>query len=193
MNDREFFNSVAAKWDEMCKHDANKINKILELSEIEQGAKILDIATGTGVLVKYLLDKSPKVIKAIDISENMIEAAKEKYNDSRVEFIVNDVLKYNENGFDYVFIYSAYPHFKDKQKLFHHLFSLMNENGKIVIAHSDSKEKINAIHSKNESVKDDKLPPVKATAELMGKYFEVDIMIDNDEMYYISGLKKDLN
>ncbi|WBW96809.1 class I SAM-dependent methyltransferase [Oceanirhabdus sp. W0125-5] len=190
MNDRDFFNSVAAKWDEMCTHDENKIKEILELSEIHIGAKILDIATGTGVLVKYLLNKSPKIIKAVDISENMIEVAKEKYDDTRVEFIVSDVMEYNENEFDYVFIYSAYPHFKDKQKLFDHIFNLMNENGKLVIAHSDSKEKINAIHSNTESVKEHKLAPVKETAELMSNYFKVDIMVDNNEMYYISGIKK---
>ena len=43
----------------MCHHDDKKIRKILQLSDIEKGSKILDIGTGTGILISYLLEKSP--------------------------------------------------------------------------------------------------------------------------------------
>ena len=33
MNNREFFNSLAYKWDEMCHHDDKKIRKILYFCE----------------------------------------------------------------------------------------------------------------------------------------------------------------
>ncbi|RKD22182.1 demethylmenaquinone methyltransferase / 2-methoxy-6-polyprenyl-1,4-benzoquinol methylase [Caminicella sporogenes DSM 14501] len=191
MNNREFFNKVAFKWDEMCIHDDKKIKKIIELSNIRENSKILDVGTGTGVLIKYLIEKNPLKVVAVDIAEKMIEVAKSKYEDKRIQFIVSDIMDYKENkDFEYIFIYSAYPHFKDKNKLFRHLYDLISVGGKIIIAHSESKEKINEIHSKNENVKDDKLPPVDVTAGIMSKYFKVEIAIDNDEMYYISGVKK---
>jgi len=189
MNNRDFFNKLAFKWDETSKHDVKKLEKIMELSDIKEEAKILDVGTGTGILISYLLEKSPSSITAVDISENMILMAKKKYKDCRVKFVTKDILEYNETGFDYIFLYSAYPHFNDKHKLFSHILTLANNGGKIIIAHSMSKEKINEIHRKNHAIQNDSLPPVETTAKIMSNYFEVDKMVDNDEMYFISGIK----
>ena len=72
MNDRVYFNSVANKWDSMHSFDEEKIKAILDISNIKEGAKILDVATGTGILIKYLLDNKPKKIIAVDMAEKMI-------------------------------------------------------------------------------------------------------------------------
>lgn len=189
MNNREFFNKLAHRWDEITNHDDGRIKTIMELSSVEKGSKILDIGTGTGILISYFLQTLPSSITAIDISENMISMAKKKYDDKRVKFVVQDIMEYKDSGFDYIFLYSAYPHFSDKHKLFTHLLTLVNKAGKIVIAHSMSKEKINEIHKKNNDTRRDSLPPVEATAQIMSNYFTVDKMIDNDDMYYISGIK----
>ena len=190
MNNREFFNKLAPKWDETTSHDSKKIEKIIQLSSIEKGAKILDIGSGTGILLSYFLETLPLSITAVDISDNMILRAKQKYRDDRITFIRGDIIEYTkEKDFNYLFLYSAYPHFKDKDKLFSHLLSLASYGGKIVIAHSMGREEINKIHEKNCDVKDHSLPPVEVTAEIMSKYFKVDKMIDNREMYYISGIK----
>ncbi len=190
MDTREFFNSVAFKWDEMCKHDTSKLRKIVEMSCLRKDSKILDIGTGTGILISFLLQTCPASITAVDISENMIKVAREKYNNPKVEFIAEDIMKFNRTGYDYVFIYSAYPHFKDKDGLIKHISKLTNVNGKIVIAHSEGRDTINSMHQKSEFVSSDILPPIKATSFILSKYFKVDKMIDNSEMYYISGIKK---
>lgn len=190
MDSKEFFNSVASKWDQMCNHDDIKLRKIMELSSIKNNAKILDVGTGTGILISYLLEKRPSKVIGLDISENMIGVAKEKYNDDRVEFVIKDIMDFNDKGFDYIFIYSAYPHFKNKEVLFNHLSDILNVGGKIIIAHSESKEKINHTHSKNHVVKDDILLSAEVTVQMMSKYFHVDLAIDNEEMYYISAIKE---
>lgn len=190
MNDKEFFNQVAFKWDDMCHHDENKINHIIDISDVKKESKILDVGTGTGVLIKYLMKTNPKEIYGVDLSENMIQVAKSKYKDDRVKFYAEDVVEFNEEkDFDYIFIYSAYPHFKDKEKLFSHLRKLMKENGKIIICHSQSKEDINRVHASKEAVKEHILPKAEITCEIMKNYFKINKCIDNDEMYYISAVK----
>lgn len=189
MDNREFFNKLAYKWDEMCHHDDEKIRKILEISEIKEGAKILDIGTGTGILISYLLEKSPAKLVGVDISENMIEIAREKYKDKNVKFVVSDIMGFNEDKYDYIFIYSAYPHFKDKENLFEHLSKLLNENGKVIIAHSQSRDEINHIHSKSDVVKEDVLLPVEDNIEIINKYLSTKKTIDSFEMYYIEAIK----
>lgn len=190
MNTKDFFNKVAFNWDNICNHNEIKINKIIGLSDIKPSTKILDVGTGTGILIKYLLEKSPSSITAIDVSENMIEIARNKYNNTNVNFKVCDIMDFNESGFDYIFLYSVYPHFLNKDELFNHIIKLLNPNGKIVIAHSESKEKINEIHCKNEYVKNDTLVPADVTGKLMSKYLKLDKVIDTDEMYYVSGIKE---
>lgn len=189
MNTREYFNEVAYKWDRMCSHDGEKIKKIIELSSVKENSKILDVGTGTGILISYLLKTLPREIIGIDISENMIEVAKGKYNDSRVKFIAKDIMEYYVQGYDYIFLYSAYPHFDDKDLLLRHLSNLTAEGGKLIIAHSQSREKINEVHKNCSSVCNDVLQPAELTAGLMSKYYKVDRIIDNDEMYYVSGIK----
>lgn len=190
MDNREFFNGVASKWDEMCKHDDNKLKKIIKLSSIKEGSKILDVGTGTGILISYLLNTFPQKIIAVDISENMIAIAKNKYKDNKVQFIATDIMTYHEHEYDYIFLYSVYPHFKDKEALLYHLSTLMNIGGKLIIAHSESKEKINEVHKSSEHVSNDMLPSGEKTANIMSKYLKVNTVIDNDEIYYVSGVKE---
>lgn len=190
MNDRVYFNSVAHRWDSMHSFDEEKIKAILDISNIKEGSKILDVATGTGVIIKYLLEKMPRKIIAVDMAEKMIEVAKKKYSNEEVEFKVMDVMDYTEDGFDYIFVYSAYPHFKDKNRLINHLSNMLNKGGKLVIAHSSSREEVNRIHQSKEEFKKAVLLPAKDTAAMIEKYLEVEKYIDNSEMYYISAVRR---
>lgn len=189
MNNREFFNSLAYKWDEMCYHDDKKIRKILELSGVEKGSKILDIGTGTGILISYLLEKSPAKLVGVDISENMIEVARKKYKNEDVKFVVSDIMNFNEDKYDYIFIYSAYPHFKNKENLFEHLYKLLNENGKVIIAHSQSRDEINHVHSKSDEVKEDILLSIEDNCKIINKYLKIQKTVDNFGIYYIEAIK----
>ena len=190
MNDRVYFNSVANKWDSTHSFDEEKIKEILDISNIKEKAKILDVATGTGVLIKYLLERMPRKIIAVDVAEKMIEVAKKKYNNKEVEFKAIDVMDYTEDGFDYIFIYSAYPHFKDKNRLINHLSSMLDKGGKLIIAHSSSREEINRIHQGKKEFKNAILPPAEDNVKIIEKYLDVDKYIDNSEMYYISAIRR---
>ena len=190
MDSREFFNSLAYKWDDMCHHDDKKIRDILELADIKKDSKILDIGTGTGILISYLLEKSPSKLVGVDMAENMIEVAKEKYKGKNVEFVVSDIMEFNDHGYDYIVIYSAYPHFKDKEKLFEHLSKLLNKDGKVIIAHSQSRDEINHVHSTSDAVKEDVLLPVDENCKIINKYLESNKTVDNEEIYYIEAIKR---
>ena len=72
---------------------------------------------------------------------------------NKISFVIVDLLAFKDDGYDYAILYSVYPYFEDKRILFKHILSLLNKSGKIIMAHYESKEKINNIHSHNESVK----------------------------------------
>lgn len=52
--DKDYFNSVAFEWDEISEHKAEKINYILEKIKLNTGQSVLDIGSGTGVMLPYI-------------------------------------------------------------------------------------------------------------------------------------------
>ncbi|MGU9539460.1 class I SAM-dependent DNA methyltransferase [Clostridium tepidum] len=189
MDDREFFNNLAEKWDSMCFHPKEKIEYILSKVNLKEGDRILDIGSGTGVLIPYLENKisNSGYIVAIDIAENMLKVSKEKNKYSNLDFIVGDFLEYeSKKTFNCITAYSCYPHFKDKDKLAHICYELLEDGGKLVIAHSESKEKINSRHKDvDHKIKSHILPNIKYTAELMEKHNFKTIYVEDNEEYYI--------
>ncbi|NFA61713.1 class I SAM-dependent methyltransferase [Clostridium sporogenes] len=194
MDDREFFNNLAEKWDSMCFHPKEKIEYILSKVDLKEGDRILDIGSGTGVLIPYLENKISNSgnIAALDIAENMLKVSKEKNKYSNLEFIVGDFLEYeSKKTFNCITAYSCYPHFKDKDRLADRAYDLLKEDGKLVIAHSESKEKINSRHKDvDHKIKSHILPNIKYTAELMEKHnFKTIYVEDNEEFYIYIGEK----
>lgn len=110
-----FFNSLASTWDETCKHDIDKVEKILDLTGIKIGNHILDVGTGTGVLIPSLYKRVGKsgYIRAVDIAENMVKMAERKNNYENVSFECGDVLEMNhdKNTYDQIICYSIFPFF----------------------------------------------------------------------------------
>ncbi|MCT4632381.1 MAG: class I SAM-dependent methyltransferase [Firmicutes bacterium] len=199
INQIEFFNSMAESWDEFCNHDTDKIKDILGLLNIKNGSKILDIGTGTGVLLPYLVDLSGSSgeITAIDISSKMIEVAKRKYHYNNVNFICEDIMKANLHSeyFDYIICYSVFPHFDDQESLVKVVSKYLNEGGKLIICHSQSRDAINNLHKKvSEAVSDDNLP----TIDVISDYYkaaglDTSITIDSEEMYVVVATKSEYN
>jgi len=78
-------------------------------------SSILDIGCGTGNYTKLLKSKFPQAkIKAVDISARMIEVAKEKLGERRVEFLVADAESLNlEEEFDLISSNASFQWFQD--------------------------------------------------------------------------------
>jgi demethylmenaquinone methyltransferase/2-methoxy-6-polyprenyl-1,4-benzoquinol methylase len=188
---QEFFNKLAEKWDESPRHDLIKIEVMLELLGIKQGDKVLDVGTGTGVLVPLLSRFTGEAdITAIDFAENMITAAKKKFPGSAVTFISGDVLEYpfEIESFDFVVCYSVFPHLDNHAKALRRLAVLLKPGGVIAIMHSAGREAINMGHGHVQLLKQDMLPPydiIRAYMRTCG--LQEEVMIDNKRMYMVCG------
>jgi demethylmenaquinone methyltransferase/2-methoxy-6-polyprenyl-1,4-benzoquinol methylase len=56
---KEFFDSHADVWDEINHHDAAKIGYIADLLQLAGNESVLDVGTGTGVMLPYYLERLP--------------------------------------------------------------------------------------------------------------------------------------
>lgn len=187
----EFFDSLAGIWDDEMIKSQWKIDKILDISEVSQGKRILDVACGTGVLIPDYIDRKVKKCVGIDISENMIKIAKSKFgNCVNTQFLCADAeCEKFEDKFDCIIIYNAFPHFVNPDKLFENLAECLDSGGRITIAHGMSRDALIRHHSGRAENVSTILPQAECLAEMMNRYFEPDTIISDDEIYIVSGRK----
>lgn len=195
MDHKEFFNSMAENWDNICQHDEKKINEILDLISIKQGSRVIDVGTGTGVMLPFLSSRigSTGEIVAVDAAEKMINIAKSKYADSEIKFIVGDIftLELPLEQFDLIMCYSVFPHFEYKTTAPERLGKFLKQGGKIAICHSQSRDQINAHHKKcSTEVSRDYLPEAETIKDYFhASGFKTIVEIDDDRMFVVVGEK----
>ena len=188
-----FFDRCAPTWDaEMVKSD-EIIGKILDNAEVEAGMEILDVACGTGILFPYYLQRGVDSVTGIDISPEMAKIASGKYaNEPKIQVICGDVEEMVfDRKFDRIVVYNAFPHFPKPKRLIKILASLLKEDGRLTIAHGQSREAIDNHHSGSASKVSNGLMTADSLKKLFDPHFDVEIMISNRRMYQVSGVKRD--
>lgn len=146
-----YFDEMAAIWDDAVLHSKVRIREIIKLSGMKQGDKILDIGSGTGILVDYIREfNKDGVIVEVDVSQKMLNMARAKnYNDTNIRYMNLDIEKdIIEETFDLIFLYNSFAYLKNKistlEKLAH---KNLNKYGCIVIFHNNGEQQINTSHA----------------------------------------------
>ena len=192
---KKFFNEKAEIWDEITVHNLEKVQYITEMLGIHGDDRILDVGTGTGIMIpfyeRYLVKGS---VVAIDYSEKMIEVARSKYPEKehpKISYLVSDVydLKY-DSDFDIVVCYSCFPHLVDQTLALKILSKALKKGGRLVVAHSDSAKTINGVHMNSGEVRNDCLPSMELLKQMM-KESGLEVTFErNDENYFICIARK---
>ena len=191
----DFFNSMAEKWDERCYHDPVKIDRMLDMLNIQKGAACLDVGTGTGVMIPFLHKRAGDggKIVAVDMADQMLKVAQRKNTYPNVDFVLGDVLEGDLPGgfFDAVICYCVFPHFAEKQAALRILQGYLKKGGMLLIGHSQSRGQINHMHkSAPEAVADAFLPEMDIIRSYMtGMGMEIVAWADNSDMFAVAARK----
>ena len=190
----EFFDRCAPTWDAgMIKSDTI-IGRILDNAEVGAGMDVLDVACGTGVMFDYYLQRDVRSVLGIDISPEMAKIAGEKYaNEPRVQVVCGDVEEFAfDRRFDRIVVYNAFPHFPYPKRLIKTLAGLLKEDGRLTVAHGMSREAIDGHHKGAASKVSNGLMSAENLKRIFDAHFEVEVVISNDHMYQVSGVKRDV-
>lgn len=171
MHRRQFFDDAAVEW------DASEVEGVrIHLREIvtglgiEPGSTLLDVGTGTGVLVPLLLEATGETgqIVALDFSGEMLMHAKAKGQPAF--YIQGDAqrLPFPAETFDWVICNAVFPHLPEKRRALDEASRVLRGGGWLVICHTASRQIINEFHcSIGGAVTHDTIPDEKAMRQLL--------------------------
>ena len=148
---RIYFNEKALVWDQMMAHKPHeKLKQIFGALKFKLGSTVLDVGTGTGVmlpLLREIVGPSGK-ITAFDLAEEMLAMARTKNGEENIDYIQGDISAspFKNNTFDAVICNSCFPHFPDKQGSVHEMARILKPDGQVIVCHLSSREELNAMH-----------------------------------------------
>lgn len=191
MDERNFFDKLAPTWDaNEVLSTPERVRHVLSLTGIKKDDRVLDLGTGTGVLLPYIAeivgDKGH--ITAVDYSEGMLSRAITKFSDivPAPEFIKCDFENETLPGtYDHIMLYCVYPHLHtpaDTLKWFRAVN--LAEGGTMTIAFPSDERFINSIHREKHS-HSDSLPPAPVLAKYLRDCGLDAVVAEASENYYV--------
>jgi len=193
MSRKTYFNEQANTWDERF-HTPNLssfLEKLVTQFGLEPGQNILDVGTGTGVLIPYLIREVGPAgsVTAIDYSENMIQICKTKHSHLKnvsVELGNIEEDAFPTESFDAVICFGLFPHLENKEKALQNINHTLKPSGKLVIAHALSSEELTAHHNNASSaVVHDVLPEEAEMTQLLEQTGFTGISIKDEPGCYL--------
>lgn len=192
---RDYFNERAAVWDEtVAEKDTSKLERMAQRLDIKAGTAVLDVGTGTGVFLPFLLSRvgNRGCIVALDFAEEMLKIARAKNFGDRVSYLCADVtdIPREDEVFDVVVCYSSFPHFQDKPRALAEINRVSKSGGRLFICHTSSRAEINQIHRRIPVVQDDIIPDEDEVRRLLSMTGFTDIEIEDNRESYLASARK---
>jgi ubiquinone/menaquinone biosynthesis C-methylase UbiE len=148
---QEYFDQLAPIWDkELTRERVQCLGKIVKELGIKPGYCVLDIGSGTGVLLPFLIAEvgDEGKIVALDLSAEMLAQAQAKNFPPMVGLAQADVnaIPLADDSVDLAICNSAFPHFSDKVRALKEIARVLRNNGRLAICHTMSREMLNRLH-----------------------------------------------
>ncbi|MDH4067458.1 MAG: methyltransferase domain-containing protein [Dehalococcoidia bacterium] len=189
---QEYFDQLAPTWDkELTPERLKRLANIVKELGIRPGYYVLDIGSGTGALLPFLIAEvgDEGKIVALDFSAEMLVQAQVKAFPPIVGFAQADVLALPlaDDSVDLAICNSAFPHFGDKVKALQEIARVLNDNGRLAICHTMSREMLNQLHkSIGGLIANDLLPDESQLREMIKQAsLKITRFEDNPERYLV--------
>jgi ubiquinone/menaquinone biosynthesis C-methylase UbiE len=192
---RAYFNEKADTWDEtVAESDTTKLERMARRLNIKPGSTVLDVGTGTGVFIPFLLSEIDRTgqLVALDLAEEMLRKAQAKGFKGNIYYLNADVTNIPLSGgiFDVVVCYSSFPHFQDKPGALAEIRRVTKGGGELLICHTSSRDKINQIHRQIPAVVNDIIPDQDEMQMMLSAAGFTDIGIDDGSQSYLARARK---
>lgn len=167
---QRFFDDLACEWDQINgSGKKDKIEEILHTKIPPLSGPVLDVGSGTGILVPLLSRLIEHHIFELDVARKMLKTARYKLqNMNHHSFVHADAhqVPFADRTFGTVFCFCVYPHFYNPGQATREIHRVLKSGGRMIVLHLMNHQELNAMHaSKNEVVAGDVLPQAGKLAE----------------------------
>lgn len=133
---RSAYNKIAFEYDTSREGQYTRfhINELSNMIDLHEGAIVLDVACGNGTLLRELSKKAKIQANGIDVSENMIHAAKMRYPNMNFEVKPCYPIEWSNESIDIITICCAFHHFDNPQGFVNECKRVLKKNGEVYIA-----------------------------------------------------------
>lgn len=163
-----------------------RLEKIVRSASISVSDVVLDIGTGTGILIPLILRYEPARVYANDLSQEMLVSVKGRH--PAVRTLHGDIrdLDLPDSSVDVVFINACYSNIADKHRSFKNIRRITRAGCRVVISHPMGSSFIDFLQEKVPFPLDD-FPEDEVTAgSLFGPYgFKVANLVKEDSLYIL--------
>lgn len=195
MSKQRFFGRLAASWDEEERPDVfERLVRVIALSQLQEGQRVLDVGTGTGVLIPYIMEAVGKkgVVVAIDISREMLRRARQKDFSSAVCLVLGDMHRagVRDGVFDRVLCNAVFPHFEDKERALREAWRVLRPGGMLVISHPIGREAVNRLHAQHPIVAEDRVPTAEKMHQMLTHMGWAEVQVIDEPEFYLARARK---
>ena len=133
---QKMYNKMAWKYDTSPEGNYTKPHKeeIIKKAVLKDGDNILDVACGNGYLLGELSKRARVNAFGVDISENMIAAARERYPACTFTVSPCTPLGFENESMDVITVSCAFHHFETPQAFADECMRVLKKNGIVFIA-----------------------------------------------------------
>jgi SAM-dependent methyltransferase len=108
---------------------------IVRACRLQPGERMLDVGTGTGILIPYILQYRPSEIHACDLSENMLRRVRRKFPQVIAHHCDVRTLLLPDDSLDAAVINACFSNIVDKARSLDNLYRLLCRKGRLIISH----------------------------------------------------------
>ncbi len=153
------FDSLASAWDQRAPVRAGFLENVIQAAHLSHGDSVVDAGAGTGILLPHLARAvgAGGRILAVDPSKAMLERARlrakscsgngaDGFPDITFYCGCAECLPARDGAFAAIVFLRSYPHLVDRRRALLEAHRILGRGGRLVIAHPEPPDKVNAVH-----------------------------------------------
>lgn len=162
-----------------------RLDIIVATAVIERNNVVLDVGSGTGILIPFIQSYKPGEIYACDLSQTMLDHLQNQY--PAVKIFTGDVrdMPLPDGTIDVVFVNACYPNIADKKGSISNIVRIMKKGGRMVISHPMGKSFINTLRKRSPFPLDDFPDKFDAKRQFRTFGLTVETFVDEPELYIL--------
>lgn len=188
---RRYFDSVADVFAATPPPDVlERLARVVTLARLRAGERVLDVGSGTGVLLPYILKEEPSRVVACDLSPEMLAVLKKRFPE--VETVLSDISRLDlpTGSFECAFLNAVFPNLPDKPAALTNLGRLLAPGARMVISHPEGRKFV--LRLKDElPFPIDPLPRKTDLRKLLAPHpFRLELYLDEPRLYVAIARRK---